>query len=669
MRVANGLYLDNTNHFHSVPLPNAPMYEVGGGMLSLSVQAAGQLVSGTLAILPLAEQPGWKTFLRNKGVAEASIELFGKVADVAAMAVTLVGMAPAALKIAQLVGFLKESKSVEQLAQEILTKLTVVQNMVSELQGSTVKVVLETSIAKVGALRDQVGTTHGFLIHHEVAERKAMRATMLAKVDELDTEVRAVLSSSRWELINQATQYNGSWGFMTNTEEVKLTNAPWWGSPRFVPRVQLADDGRSWVPAVYPPAFALRFDYRGALPLALQSIMSYITALTTAEPEFRSTMYGRPALLAFAGSVDVLMRKMRACILRSEYSAYHFGFAGHRDDIVSVDPDGIFGPAPAQLHFRQPHFYWQVGSIDLCAHTDGYFNELALALSRANGSQPLPTTSYKLGTLDFDWLPPAPDPVLVPDNSPRQPVPPNPPHWELRNAQECADAANRQSEQDYITTLQASGYFQLAQLHATLLHLGTDPEISETVSGHVRRSRRRLNTTDVQIVGISGPFCSPPETLAAGKRDEFECRSTVTLTLQQPDRVNPIPTRILLVALSAPAETDHAQLMSEVELHSDDGTATLIAARTFDWYWFRKACSASTTFWPSATYWRAGTARLTFSSCRCRNERPWPTPYRCQGPPSAPPSGTKSKGSRPATSSLAASNATRRWRRSPSATS
>jgi hypothetical protein len=572
MRVANGLYLDNKNQFHTGPLPNAPVYEIGGGQLSLTAQTTNGLINGTLSILPLADQPGWKSFLRDKGVEEAAIELFGKVADVAAVAVTIVGMLPVAIKLVQMLGIIKADKTAEQLAQEILLELGVVQDMIADVQGSIVRTALDSSVGIVGGLRDQVENTMKLMVNLDVVGRKASRASMLDKVDQLDNQVRQILQDSRWKLVNQAKQYRGSWSFMTDTQPSELHNPPWWGAPRFVPRVRLSDNGHTWVPATYPPAYTPpRFDYRAALPFALHSIMSYITALTMAEPEFRSTMRSRETLQSFAQTLDGILRQMRAGFVRSQYAPSDFQYVANPEQIIFFDPSGSFGSV------QRPHFQWQVGALDLCAHTDSYFNDLGSKL-------PYPSPIYKLGTVDFDWVPLFLEFAWVRDNVPSFAGQPATFHWEITNGQACAEAANRQSEEDFIVALQASGYFQLLQLQGTLLHLATDPDTSETVTGAVNRNRHLTNTTSVQIDGISNILCTPPEITAVGTRKEYECHSNVTLTLQKPDRVDPIPTRILLVALSQPSDVDYAIVLSEAELQPGTSSITLHDARTFDWY-------------------------------------------------------------------------------------
>jgi hypothetical protein len=578
MHVSNGLYLDNNNVFHSGPLPDAPVYEVGGGLLSLSADTTNGVLTGTLAVLPLKDEPAWKGKLRSLGVDEAKLDLFGTAADLASGLVTVVGYAQAALKIAEMLGILKAGKSVEVLAQEILAKLGVVQDMVADAQGQAVKIQLESSSGEIGGLRDQAESSYKTLVNHGVVERRQIRKELLAKAEAVDIQARIILEDSRWELFNQSKQYHGSWSFMSDSEQVELTNPIWWGVPRQVPRQRLGDDGVTWVDAAYPPAHKLRFDYRAALPFALQSVVSYIAVLTMAEPEFRSTARGRESLEAIADRLHGILTRMRGAFVRSHYSAYDFQYAGAAGDVVAVDPDGPFGPQPASLAFVRPRFRWQVGALDLCAHTDSYFTQLGLPLVTPYSSAPLP--SYKLGVLDFDWLPQAPAFVSIPSA-----FPPNDPHWEIMNAQACADEANRQSERDYVVMLQASGYFQLAQLEGMLRHLCTDPATSETVRGSVSRRRTKAGGAKaVPVAGYHGIMCGAADVAATGSLQEYICKATVTMGLQPPDRVDPVPTRFLLVALTAPADTGYAAVMSEVELVEGSATVTLPTAETFDWY-------------------------------------------------------------------------------------
>ena len=179
---------------------------------------------------------------------------------------------------------------------------------------------------------------------------------------------------------------------------------------------------------------------------------------------------------------------------------------------------------------------------------------------------------------NFDWQPP--DPVLeeVPTQLPPT-EPPNLPYWKIRNAESIAAAANRQSERDYALLLQTSGYMQLAQLHATVLHLTKDPDRSETVTGFTRDQRHPRTSHEIQVFGDPGLTCARADVTATGTRTEYQCQTTAAIALQRPDRVDQIPVRFLLVALSAAAETDYATVLSETELSEGSAQATLGCCR------------------------------------------------------------------------------------------
>jgi hypothetical protein len=232
-----------------------------------------------------------------------------------------------------------------------------------------------------------------------------------------------------------------------------------------------------------------------------------IGMLQITEPEFRTTGWMREPLLKWAELVADLMREMRGTLVRSKHTVDQFLYIA--PDAVVMTPVGGAGSSGVPLGggtlvpvLKRPLSYWQVGALDLCAQNDSYFNKLASDLP----SWPAQPPSYKLGTVDFDWIPPS---YALRWVDPPSPTGPYTGHWEMANADECAAAAERQSEEDFLTILQASGYFQLAQLHVMLKHLATDPELSETVSGYTRPVRREIGSREVQVVGYDGLFCDP----------------------------------------------------------------------------------------------------------------------------------------------------------------
>ncbi|MBD0371790.1 MAG: hypothetical protein ICV60_13195 [Pyrinomonadaceae bacterium] len=592
IKVNNHLFLDSENRFHSSPPAGAKVYEIGGGMLSLSNEVRGGLLSGALAVLPLKNEASWMGKLRKLGIDEDVLQFFGAAAEIATSIVSVIGWAQAAMKILEMLGLFNKKPSLEEMVRQALQKLDIIIGMTAAAQKTPIELAIDTSRGFIEANRDHCEeqgrtlNTAETRVLYTLAERKQMRKEMVEKVEAADGHLRTLLSSSRWELLCINREYKGSWGFHTDTEEHEIKNPDWWGKPRDIPRQQLSDDSLTWVNAVYPAGYQTRFDHRAALPHAIYGLMSLIAMLQITEPEFRTTGFMREPLKKIAEQVEELMRRMRASFLRTKHNAEQFRFVD-QNNVMLVPQLGKPVTSPDQPPLgipilmpvlKQPLFYWQVGAIDLCAHTDSYFNNL--------GTRPptSPDRPYKLGTLDFDWIPSSYQLRWV-----------EPPfhewpwagHWEIANAEECAAEADRQSEADYVLLLQQSGYFQLAQLHATLKHLATDPEQSETVSGYVRSVRREASSRREEVKGYDGLFCDQITATATVK--EFSCKSTVTLTTQEPDRVHKVPTKFFLVALSAPAGSGMETLLSQVELllpsdDDNDPEITLPLVQTFDFF-------------------------------------------------------------------------------------
>jgi hypothetical protein len=260
IKVDNKLFLDANNKFQSTAPAGAKVYEIGGGLLSLSSNVQGQLLSGTLAVLPLKNEPSWAGKLRDIGVDEEVISFFGSAASIAGNIVSIIGWVQAAMKILEMLGIFKTKPSLEDMVRQILAKLNLVQDMVAETQESGVKLAIDTDRGFIEARRDAcayrgktVSETPTSALYDK-AQRKALRNEMIADVEDADGYLRGLLSPSRWRFLCQSKHYKGLWSFYTDPEEVELINPPWWGSPRHVPRQRLADDGHTWVDAfILPP--------------------------------------------------------------------------------------------------------------------------------------------------------------------------------------------------------------------------------------------------------------------------------------------------------------------------------------------------------------------------------------------------------------------------------
>jgi hypothetical protein len=132
----------------------------------------------------------------------------------------------------------------------------------------------------------------------------------------------------------------------------------------------------------------------------------------------------------------------------------------------------------------------------------------------------------------------------------------------------------------------------LARLQATLRHLATDPDRSETVSGKTLPSRVLMESRREKIVGEPGPYCDEDDVSATVAVDYYRTWATVQLQLQPPDRPDQIPTRVLLGSSVATVGSN------EVELHDGEQTVQLLV-QTFDWYIRVGGFSISAVFMPT----------------------------------------------------------------------
>lgn len=613
IQVARDLYLDSNNRFLSAPVAGLPMYQISGGLLSLPPKARDGLLTGELAILPVtgmskSETSSWKTKLENLGVPSDAIALFDGIAGLAADVMTVVGWAQAAMKLLKWVGILgDDGKSIEEMLTNILAEVEALRDLVEDIQQWLVENQLQQLAAKVRNYENSsFGSSKGeplidpdFFITVTAAERRQRRVAILDMVEEEVSQlVRQMLLDSCWKLPFQRRHYHGSWAGRTTGTPIELRNPPWWGSPVALPglktrqeqerddekRGQHGDERRPivWEWADYPSAKS-RFDHRLALPALLRAAMSYLTILKLADPEFRSTGSERQNLRDFADDIGARLASMREVLARTHHEPHEVRVVGGVDAVTG--------------RLTRPQLRWRVGAVDLCAHTDQYYTSQA---KHADG--------HKLGVLDFDWTPDHYELEWIPTAEPLKGTG----QWRFTDPQACADAANAQAERDYAVLLQSSGYVQLAQLEATLRHLATNPRHSETVSGTVRRRRRRLDTRPVEVTGEPGLICAVADVTAAGTLREYGYVSTVSIELQPPDRIDRLKYAYYLVALDRPATgelvtaytdeswSDFAALVAVAELIPGDGRVELSAAHTFDLLVAADKPSASPTLPPHA---------------------------------------------------------------------
>lgn len=559
MKVDNGLFLDNQGRFSATaPGGDVPVYEIGGGLLSLSANVKGQMVSGQLAILPLANEPSWKPKLRELGLREEELDFIGKVSDLVGYIVTIVGVVQAAIKVAEWLGILKSGPSVEELAATILQNTEVIKDMIAQGQQNQVQGWLDESRIAIRNRRNEVEEDVPTYESAAGADRQGQRIALLDKIDRAAEEAGKILAETRWKLFFQIKYYDD-----ISSRRIAFLHH---------------HDGVSWVPVEHPGEGALPFDHRAALPHTAYAVLTYLTMLKMFEPEYRSTGLRRKSLIDLADDLALRLKDMRKVLARTVIPAWAFSWS-----LAEGDYSEVFG-----VHWRRPLGYWRAGAVDLRAGSTAFFQRARAAFPPPMILDPLVT---KVAGVDFDWIPPNADlkHFVYPYQGGEWT------EWRIQNAQAVADEANRQSMEDYAELLVSSGFLTLAQIEAMLRHLATDPDSTETVSGIVRRRRSQVASESVTVVGITGRACEPEDVTAPATLRRFRSRAAVDIGLQPPGRDYTIPYTYSLVSMTAPPGEVGSSVLAEAPLQPGTRTVTLERAQTFDWFLLRLPLLAGET--------------------------------------------------------------------------
>ena len=221
------------------------------------------------------------------------------------------------------------------------------------------------------------------------------------------------------------------------------------------------------------------------VPLATYTAESYLACIRGISPEYRTTGDFRDTLRGFAQKLDDLAQAMRERVLaRTIYKREHFAPPWLVPFYEVTPASGAFlegGPPTISPTCNR----WPVGAIDLRYHDNLYFADF-LAQLHTSEFHGFPAKT-KLGVLNIRWIPPA---ILEPDAYG---------NYKITNPDECAAAANAQSELDYADLLAVSGYPELLQLAALYRNEATEPPTSQTVQGQKPFYRNALPSTTVMI--------------------------------------------------------------------------------------------------------------------------------------------------------------------------
>lgn len=297
----------------------------------------------------------------------------------------------------------------------------------------------------------------------------------------------------------------------------------------------------SFSPLILPNATQPYFDHRLMVPLISYVTTLYLSSIRGIEPEYRTTSEFRERLIGFANKIDGvveeptpdrvgLAQKMRHfCIARTRYEPADFQFFIPAEYVVTSP----FQPNdPPKLSSRCT--YWPVGAVDVRYYDDAALMPFVMGLmaSETRG-HPHPT---KVGALDLRWIPPARLRGAPGGN------------YMIDNPEECAAAANAQSEQDYAHLLITSGYTQLVELATLLRNEAAEPNRSQTVQAGVPRLWRTAQassqvTVKSDLIPLTGVIESP------ARREPQASSARVALNTQPLNRPRPAKYKVKLRTL------------------------------------------------------------------------------------------------------------------------
>ena len=530
VNLGSGMYLDDQGVLHQGPLPPVPSYAVPGGLFTTlnDIAKLAKTFNDIGGAIPNEKDAKrYKEFTdklstlagEDGGLAEF-LGAVGAIASVIGTVFVAVGVAVAAAK---LLGLFNEGPS--PLEQLVKARFDALDREIRALQVLSDQKKLND---QRNALVSARSTVHDF-----VAQRDS--GTMSAAQTEQTLETLAAILQSQsadqfialidpvtYTGLFDADQYQHVW--------------PW--IARYLYRVPT---GSPPVPALFPPMNSPAFDHRLAVALAPQSAQTMLALVRSLYPEFRTTGNFRSTLRDFATKLTDLATTIRNTTLaRTIYREGDFGYLV--DDFYVSDPVPGFG-----VPTLTDDYYVTVGALDLCNGNDAFFPDV-------NGGFGPPPGPSRRGSLDFRWHPPAvlkraqgASGMVHPDGSPVI-------QYRIVNGQQCADAANDLSLQDYSDLLLSSGYLTLAHLAVQMRHATTQPQYSETVHGNVVLQRLPKPGSVVTVTSAPGPvlFTAAGHITAPAWREKQQVRAFVACSTQQIPRPAPlIHYRVLLRTLAS----------------------------------------------------------------------------------------------------------------------
>ncbi|HEY6223925.1 MAG TPA: hypothetical protein VIW26_09075 [Gemmatimonadales bacterium] len=345
--------------------------------------------------------------------------------------------------------------------------------------------------------------------HPTLPQLEALSIKLNGSIVTSRPSIQQLLDQQTWLALFDPAKHSQVWGLMQGV----LFTLPHGAQPAHLP----ANKGN-------------QFDHRLMVPLVLHGGAAFLAGLRASSPEYRSTGAFRSTLHDFAKAIATLAQTMRVEVLaRTIYTPASFGVRLDVGEVIHNPFDQTpLGLAPECSRFP-------VGALDLRYHDNVFFADFFAKLFRAEVYGWQRTT--KKANMDFRWLPPAKlAKAFNPFNGELD-------GYVITNRDECAAAANAQSEFDYAELLSVSGYVQLMQLATLFRNEQTDPDRSQTVQyqppdleQHPFSAGTVTVTRDFgALIGTTGRTISSP-----ARREMRTCSATVTISTQPTERALPI---------------------------------------------------------------------------------------------------------------------------------
>jgi hypothetical protein len=544
LNLGNGVYMDSNGALHNGPVPNVPTYQAPFTLPVDPKKIKDALTSVKDALSDISK----KGFLHDKW---GKVDEIDKILDILAGIGKLAGyVAPVAAALGVLVDALKlfgvlkdEESGLEKKFDEFKLYMTTHVTALAKLMQSQY---LETARSEIDALSKVVNAYAENLrdgAWDPTPEQLAFQHSTLitAHNEKLDGFGRGLAVGS-WVADFARSDHTLIWpmlGLLLNV----------------VPGV--AKNASADTPGTMPiamPADGPNFDHRLMFPFASFAIGTYLACIRGISPEYRTTGEFRTELMGFAADLETLATTIRGSVLaRTIYTADQFQQIFYDYDNSLRIPFKLTGdsglvPVPdvPNIRLKPGVSHWPVGAMDLRYHDDAYFSGFLAALAASDAqawaSGTTSTAPTKLGTMDIRWMPPA---RFMPG--------PFPHSYQIANREECAAAANAQSETDYADLLAMSGYPELMRLSALCRNEATEPSVSETViPGKVKLYSNPEPETEVTVQSNPVHFTGQIIT-ATAKRAFQECMCKTKIKTQSVIRLNPIRYRIVLRTLNSMA--------------------------------------------------------------------------------------------------------------------